>query len=414
MDVRSNILYPVPFPLDVVSVEEWRYGAPVAGDHIRVRRECLGCNVYNHHGIYVSEAEVIHFTGDDEDNVLDWSKCEVRKTDLEKFLKEGKLEVKVYLPEEENDLYPAPHIVAYARACLGDNGYHLIFNNCEHFANVCTLGRFRSRQVEKLLGGDFMSVWSWVKGLFSGNSSSNGGDRSTHAYNYNYEPDKVRVAEIERDMQLCLADKENERIELMKDARLEVLDREKDFSIAVEQAKALGFQCAAKALIELRSQLNELDNKRFALIEKGTLLAVKEVEQHYQMLSQEICEERQRYQLEKLPPLFTMLRQYNDDPVAYEMFHKSIDMDIQLQLESMARRIAAARDDERMLKESIYDTKKKIIEQTAAIEGRFAEGLACEYNQVNGRIAGAGMSSANGVELPGISVAGALPGGKMS
>lgn len=28
--------------------------------------------------------------------------------------------------------------------CLGDKGHHLAFNNCEHFANVYTLGRFRS------------------------------------------------------------------------------------------------------------------------------------------------------------------------------------------------------------------------------------------------------------------------------
>ena len=295
MDVKSDFFYPMHFPCDVIPEEEWRYGTPVAGDHIRVRRECFGYNAYNHHGIYVSGEEVIHFTGDDDDNVLDWSKCEVRKTDLKRFSKDGKVEVKVYLPEEENDLYPAPHIVAYARACLGDNGYNLLFNNCEHFANVCTLGRFRSRQVEGKLGGGFMGVWSWVKGLFGGNSSSNGGDRSTHAYNYNYEPDKVKVAEIERDMKLCLADKENERIELMKNARLEVLEREAFFSVAVEEAKARGFQCAAKALFELRSQLNDLDNKRFEFIEKGTLLAVKEVDQHYRTFIQEINEENERY-----------------------------------------------------------------------------------------------------------------------
>ena len=51
-------------------------------------------------------------------------------------------------------------------------------NNCEHFANVCTLGRFRSHQVERLLqnkGVDYMGIFStiggFIKGIFGGSSS---------------------------------------------------------------------------------------------------------------------------------------------------------------------------------------------------------------------------------------------------
>lgn len=88
---------------------------------------------------------------------MDWSKCEVIKTDLDEFLRGGTLEVKEYTEEELDDLYPVEHIVHYARGCLGDAGYNLVINNCEHFANMCTLGRFRSKQVERvfniILGG---------------------------------------------------------------------------------------------------------------------------------------------------------------------------------------------------------------------------------------------------------------------
>ena len=134
---------------DAVFTEEiWVQKNPVMGDHIRVKRMH---GIYTHHGIYVSDNEVIHFTGTDDDSIMDSSKNRVISSDLNFFLKGGELEVKEYTDEEFQDLYAPDQIVAYARSCLGDDGYNLIFNNCEHFANVCTLGRFRSHQVERLL-----------------------------------------------------------------------------------------------------------------------------------------------------------------------------------------------------------------------------------------------------------------------
>lgn len=129
--------------------EQWCSCAPKRGDHIRVVRHGL----YSHHGIYISKEEVIHFSGTDSDSVLDWSKCAVISTSLEEFLRGGTVQVKIYSPEEQKDLYPVEEIVDYARFSLGSRGYHLVYNNCEHFANVCTLGRFRSVQVERVLSG---------------------------------------------------------------------------------------------------------------------------------------------------------------------------------------------------------------------------------------------------------------------
>ena len=63
--------------------EIWEQRRPVMGDHIRVQRYH---GLYAHHGIYVSDEEVIHFTGTDDDSILDWSKCKVIRTDLERFL----------------------------------------------------------------------------------------------------------------------------------------------------------------------------------------------------------------------------------------------------------------------------------------------------------------------------------------
>lgn len=246
-----NDIFPKPPIIDMtdfVDVKEiWVRKIPKMGDHIRIQR--MG-GLYAHHGIYVSDDEVIHFTGEDDDCVLDWSKCEVIKTSLDRFLEDGILEVKEYTEDELQDLYPPDHIVAYARACIGDKGYHLVFNNCEHFANVCTLGRFRSQQVERVLLGKrpneeeekdmglFGKIGDFFGSLFGGKKSSGGGSRSTTTTtnSYTYEPDKEKVAQIEADVKLQLADKEAERIEIMKRARLEILEYETKSRIALEQA----------------------------------------------------------------------------------------------------------------------------------------------------------------------------------
>ena len=113
--------------VDFSEAEIWTRRKPEMGDHIRVMR---AGGLYAHHGVYVSDDEVIHFTGTEDDSILDWSKPEVIRSDLDYFLKGGTLEVKEYTADEFSDLYSPEQIVVYARACLGDKGYHLAFNNC--------------------------------------------------------------------------------------------------------------------------------------------------------------------------------------------------------------------------------------------------------------------------------------------
>ena len=64
--------------------EIWIQKTPQTGDHIRVLRID---GLYAHHGVYISDNEVIHFAGREDDSILDWSKAEVISTDLNFFLK---------------------------------------------------------------------------------------------------------------------------------------------------------------------------------------------------------------------------------------------------------------------------------------------------------------------------------------
>lgn len=136
---------------DPAPEEYWRKGEPSMGDHIRVRR--IG-GLYYHHGIYVSDDEVISFAGDDDYNPIDWWDTEIQATSFEQFRQGGEIEVRQYTKEEAENLCDVDDTIAFARACLGNKDYDLLFHNCEHFANACKLGVYRSQQTEQLLLGD--------------------------------------------------------------------------------------------------------------------------------------------------------------------------------------------------------------------------------------------------------------------
>ena len=352
------------------SAEIWTQQPPKMGDHIRVKR-----GLYAHHGIFVSDKEVIHFTGKDGDSILDWSKPEVIQSDLDYFLKGGILEVKEYTDEEFSQLYTPQQIVEYARACMGDKGYHLAFNNCEHFANVCTLNSFRSQQVERVLNGKlpnqeennmglFGTIGGFFKGLFGGGSSG-GGSRSTTSTVY--EPDKVKIAQIEADTKIRLAGMETDRIELMKNAQLDILECQRESQIALEQARAQGLAVMAQTILTLQEKLNEVAEKRLLIIEKGSLQIIKEIENVYNELGDKIEQDNDKYNTEKLPQLLSILEKYEEVTPAHKLYQKRIDDDMTLQIKHHAMQIENLSKRQTQIIDGFLKGKERILEQTGQI-----------------------------------------------
>ena len=123
---------------------KWSPAECAPGDMIRVR---IG-SVF-HYGIFVSEDEVIAFGmpplpdfGNDPDRFL------VCATDIDTFCC-GKIpEVGTPDRSEKKKRFSADETIARARARIGEGGYHIIRNNCEHFAYECAFGEHRSLQEE--------------------------------------------------------------------------------------------------------------------------------------------------------------------------------------------------------------------------------------------------------------------------
>lgn len=123
---------------------KWTYREPSYGDMIRVS---VG-SIY-HFGIYVSDDEVIQFglppsrRGCEPD-----SEVEVLSSDIDGFLAGGFLEVCDFDKKEKKKNRAPEDIVKYARSKIGTRGYHILYNNCEHFANECVSGVQICRQAE--------------------------------------------------------------------------------------------------------------------------------------------------------------------------------------------------------------------------------------------------------------------------
>ncbi len=374
-DIIAPPLFDVIYDADY---EIWTSKQPQPGDHIRVQRMN---GLYAHHGIYVSDSEVIHFTGADDDSVLDWSKPEVIATDLAAFLKGGTLEVKEYTDEEFADLYSPEQIISYARHCLGDKGYNLLFNNCEHFANVCTLGRFRSRQVERVLhsgspygiydkGNDNMSIWGSIKSFF-GFGSSGSGSRSTTTY----EPDKVKIAQIEAESKQRLSEMETERIELRKQAQLELIDSQRDAQMLIEQARAKGFIAMAQSIALLQEKLNEVAKQRLEIIEHASMPMLKEIENFYAELKTQIDADNDKYNTEKLPRLLDILEKYPEGSTAHKLFSKRITDDMESQMRHYDQQFSSLLERQKQVIASFHKTKEQAISHTDEITNRLIEQL---------------------------------------
>lgn len=155
------------------------------GDIIGVSR-----GVYEHFAVYLGQNQVIHYNGIRGK----FSSTTIHKADFEEFLKSGRnyfvlyfedayhapkkifrysnffsggntvLNQIVYTKAEKIHLYTPEETIRRAKQRIGENGYNLFCNNCEHFALWCKTGVSMSFQVQRVdmqmkLFGMFVSIF---------------------------------------------------------------------------------------------------------------------------------------------------------------------------------------------------------------------------------------------------------------
>ena len=116
--------------------------------HLMAKEPPLGSHVvtprrgYLHHGIYVGEGRVVHYSGLSRG----LHRGPVEETSLLRFTRGRPVWVQLNAPS----LFDSREIVRRARSRVGEDFYRLLSNNCEHFCEWCVRGEPRSFQVDEL------------------------------------------------------------------------------------------------------------------------------------------------------------------------------------------------------------------------------------------------------------------------
>ena len=219
-------------------------------------------------------------------------------------------------------------------------------------------------------------------------SYSGGGSSSYHTYTSHsttsttYDPDRVKAAQLEKEKaeiesssQIKLAGMERERLEYMKQAQLDIIQAQTESRIAQERARAEGFVKIAEAVTEMQERLNVIAERRIAIIERGTLQAVREAEEFYGELTRAIQEENDRYTAEKLPALLEILGRYPEGSSGHTLYFKKIDEDITLQARHTAVQLESVIKRQERIIDEIMAAKGKITEQTGNITAGMLEAM---------------------------------------
>ena len=121
-----------------------REGRP--GDMVRVKVN----SQMDHYGVFVSDSEVIQF-GKNPSLRLGLADTDVFVcvTDIDEFRDGGYPEFADLSFSEKLKRFKTDKIIENARSRIGEGGYNIIYNNCEHFAYECIFGKKYSSQAEK-------------------------------------------------------------------------------------------------------------------------------------------------------------------------------------------------------------------------------------------------------------------------
>lgn len=122
---------------------KWAFEEAKPGDMVRV---CLG-ELY-HYGIYVSDDEIIQFGPPPTTIMRKDEDIEVCVTGIDDFLLGKFLEVAVYDRKEKKKAKPNEEVIQIARERIGEKGYSILYNNCEHFVHECVFGEKFCSQTE--------------------------------------------------------------------------------------------------------------------------------------------------------------------------------------------------------------------------------------------------------------------------
>ena len=171
-----------------------------------------------------------------------------------------------------------------------------------------------------------------------------------------YEPDKVKVAELE-----------NARMERAIEAQKEIIQMNQEMQLAIIQANAKGFEQTTNILKDMMYALNQIAQERLVLIEGSHFEIVEKIEKLYLSLEQEIQSDNDNFNVKKLPQMLEMLNQFDPKSPSAKLYEKSIDKQIELNALFFTEKLSALYERQKIMVASAIKSKEEVLTQTQQI-----------------------------------------------
>lgn len=213
-----------------------------------------------------------------------------------------------------------------------------------------------------------------------------------------YQPPSYQQPSYQQPTVIYEGLKDEERIRLMKEAQLEIINAQKESQIAIEEARVREMNTIAEQLVALQDKMLEVAQKRLMIIEEGSMPLVREIEAFYNEVGQRIEADNDAYNTKKLPQLLEILERYDEDTPQHRIYATQICNDIERHNQFISQQLEQVLARQKLVMESFLSSKERIIEQTGELTREIAlqsvsrqlEGLKPVHNDIgNGSIGSA-------------------------
>ena len=225
------------------------------------------------------------------------------------------------------------------------------------FSGLGSLASSAASAIGSLFGGGSSSDSGRDRGGYSSSSESYHTSKVTH-----YDPDKVKVAELE-----------NERVGLVKEAQLELMEFNAQMEAAMMQARCLGFQAMQQAMMGMLKEVNVLAEERLVLLEKGSKQQIQEVETMYADLDNDV--QNDDFLQNKVAQLLNLANQFPEGSDMRQTFMKGIDQEMAAHFSFKAQQRSKLNERCQIVVASVVASKERMQEHIDTVVTKRIEQL---------------------------------------
>ncbi len=261
----------------------------------------------------------------------------------------------------------------------------MIINNCEHFENKCTLGSHRSKQVENVLTGEespikkgfdmvglvrtgISALSSMVEGLFGG-----GKDNEKRIVTTTYEPDKVRVAEIEAQVKGMIEKVRFEDNRSKEKAQKELVTHMIEQEKILMQVKIEGFEYLSESINKLGQNMAELLILQRKELDTNQNESEKEINLYYSDFVKKLQKSSFDFKLNDIPKLFAQLKVYEKGSVEHDIYSDLIKETKKSHVDNMNNELAFFLEQKKKRFDNNSESRKQLELDLSSMSNKILE-----------------------------------------